>query len=51
MRDQDGSDPQLRFTEGASYPVRTVKLSPVVKIVFDVYVNGERVRRAAYSLR
>lgn len=51
VRAEDENDPKLRGAAGSSYLVRTVKLVQGEKTVFEAYVNGERVRRAAYSLR
>ena len=53
LRAEDNNDQKLRVIEsgpmqGTAYLVRTVQLSPG-KNVLEVYVDGERVRRTAYS--
>jgi len=47
VRAADETDPKLRFRGEGYYLVRTVNLQPG-KNVFEIYVEGERVRRAAY---
>lgn len=51
VRAADETDPKLREARGFYYLVRTVTLTPGIKNVVEIHVNGERVRRAAYSLR
>lgn len=48
VRAVDNADPKLRFANGAYYLVRTVVLAEG-KNVFEVFVDGERVRRVAYT--
>lgn len=43
-------DPKLRKAGGFSYLVRSVDLLPG-KNVFEIHLNGERIRRVAYTLR
>ena len=50
VRAVDQSNPKLRSANGFSYLVRSVDLLPG-KNVFEIYIDGERVRRAAYALR
>lgn len=50
VRAGDESDPKLRFAGEAAYLVRSVELLPG-KNVFEIYVEGERIRRVAYTLR
>lgn len=50
VRAMDETDPKLRGTDGFSYLVRSVFLMPG-KNIFEIYVDGERVRRTAYTLR
>jgi ELWxxDGT repeat protein len=49
IRAIDSSDPKLRNANDAYYFVRTVELLPGQKNVLEIYVDGERVRRAAYA--
>jgi hypothetical protein len=49
IRAQDASDPKLRLHAlGGKYFVRTVELGPK-KNAFEIYIDGKRVWRAAYS--
>jgi hypothetical protein len=48
VRALDNTDPKLRFANGAYYLVRTIDLAEG-KNVFEIFVDGERVRRVAYS--
>jgi len=53
VRALDATDPKLRVIDsgpmaGANYLVRTVKLA-AGKNVLEIYVDGERVRRTAYT--
>lgn len=50
VRAVDSTDPKLRFANGAYYLVRTIVLAEG-KNVFEVFVDGERVRRVAYTQR
>jgi hypothetical protein len=50
VRAADTANPKLRFAKGFYYLVRTVDLVPGQKNVIEGYVNGERLRRTAYSL-
>ena len=43
------SDPKLRTANGAHYLVRTVDLVLGQKNVLEIYLDGERIRRTAYS--
>lgn len=49
VRAEDSSDPKLRIVGDANYLVRTVDLIQGQKNVLEVYLDGERVRRTAYS--
>jgi len=49
VRAVDANDPKLRFAGDAYYLVRTVELVDNRKNVFEIYVDGKRVKRAAYS--
>lgn len=49
VRAMDNTDPKLRFANDAYYLVRTVELSDG-KNAIEIFVDGERVRRAAYTL-
>jgi hypothetical protein len=49
VRASDANDPKLRTANGFQYLVRTVTLKAGMKNVLEIYVDGERVRRAAYS--
>ena len=49
VRAADASDSKLRAAKGFQYLVRTVTLKAGMKNVLEIYVDGERVRRAAYS--
>tara|TARA_B110000503_G_C7168919_1_gene423317 strand:- start:130 stop:1977 length:1848 start_codon:yes stop_codon:yes gene_type:complete len=49
VRAADANDPKLRTANGFQYLVRTVTLKAGMKNVLEIYVDGERVRRAAYS--
>jgi hypothetical protein len=51
VRAIDESDPKLREANGFYYLVRTVNLRPGMKNVVEIFANGERVRRAAYTVR
>lgn len=42
-------DSKLRFVNGSNYLVRTVNLVEGQKNAIEVYLNGERIRRSAYS--
>jgi hypothetical protein len=48
VRAVDNTDPKLRFANGAYYLVRTIDLAEG-KNVFEIFVDGERVRRVAYT--
>lgn len=48
VRAEDETDPKLRFANDAYYLVRTVELSEG-KNAIEIFVDGERQRRAAYS--
>lgn len=50
VRASDNSDPKLRLANGSSYLVRTLVLV-AGKNVIEIHVDGERVKRAAYTLR
>lgn len=47
VNDVDGTDPKLRFANGASYLVRSVDLNPG-KNRFEIKLDGVRVWRATY---
>ena len=49
VRATDASDPKLRIVDDANYLVRTVDLVAGMKNILEVYIDGERVRRTAYS--
>lgn len=49
VRAENVSNPKLRETKGFYYLVRTVTLSPGKKTVLEGYLNGERLRRSAYT--
>ena len=49
VRAADANDSKLRTANGFHYLVRTVTLKAGMKNVLEIYVDGERVRRAAYS--
>jgi hypothetical protein len=49
VRAADSTDPKLRSANGAYYLVRTVELVAGQKNVIEIYVDGERVKRAAYA--
>lgn len=49
VRAEDTADPKLRLVEESNYLVRTVELVEGQKNVLEVYLDGERVRRTAYS--
>ena len=49
VRAVDGTDPKLRSANGFYYLVRTVELVEGQKNVFEIYVDGERTTRTAYS--
>ena len=49
VRATSESDPKLRTANGAHYLVRTVDLVQGKKNVLEVYVDGIRIKRAAYS--
>lgn len=51
VRAVDEADPKLRVANGFSYLVRTVNLVRGQKNVLEIFVDGERLRRAAYTLR
>jgi hypothetical protein len=51
VRAVDESDPKLREANGFYYLVRTVSLKAGMKNVVEIFVDGERVRRAAYTVR
>jgi hypothetical protein len=50
VRATDSSDPKLRTVNSSAYLVRSVDLR-IGKNVFEIYLDGERVRRTAYTLR
>ena len=50
IRAVDESDPKLRTANGYHYLVRTLDLE-LGKNVIEIYVDGERVRRVAYTRR
>jgi hypothetical protein len=49
VRAIDETDAKLREANGFYYLVRTVTLKAGMKNVLEIYVDAERVRRAAYS--
>ena len=49
VRAESTSDPKLREANGSHYLVRTVNLVPGQKNVLEIYVDGVRAWRAAYS--
>jgi hypothetical protein len=49
VRATSAEDPKLRTAKGAHYLVRTVNLVQGKKNVLEVYVEGIRIKRAAYS--
>ena len=49
VRAADANDPKLRTANGFQYLVRTVTLKAGMKNALEIYVDGIRVRRAAYS--
>lgn len=49
VRALDDSDPKLRNANGAQYLVRTVELVRGQKNVLEIYVDGVRTKRAAYT--
>ena len=49
MNAADAADPKLRSANGASYLVRTINLVAGQKNVVEIYVDGERTTRAAYT--
>jgi hypothetical protein len=49
VRAEDSSDPKLRIVGDSNYLVRTVNLIQGQKNILEVYLDGERVRRTAYS--
>lgn len=51
VRAVDETDPKLRKANGFNYLVRTVNLKAGQKNAVEIYVDGERVRRAAYTVR
>jgi hypothetical protein len=51
VRAVDETDPKLRKANGFNYLVRTVNLKAGTKNAVEIYVDGERVRRAAYTVR
>jgi hypothetical protein len=51
VRAVDETDPKLRKANGFNYLVRTVNLKAGMKNAVEIYVDGERVRRAAYTVR
>ena len=48
VRASDESNPKLRFANGSHYLVRTIDLS-AGKNVLEIFVDGERIRRVAYT--
>ena len=48
IRTVDETNPRLRFANSSYYFVRTVKLEPG-KNTLEIYVDGQRVRRVAYT--
>lgn len=48
VRAVDSTDPKLRFANGAHYLVRTIELAEG-KNAIEIFVDGERVRRVAYT--
>ena len=51
VRAIDATDPKLRTANGFSYLVRTVELEPGMKNAVEIYVDGIRERRAAYTVK
>ena len=51
VRAVDATDPKLRTANGFSYLVRTVELKPGMKNAVEIYVDGVRERRAAYTVK
>jgi hypothetical protein len=50
VRASDASDPKLRFANDSYYLVRTLKLISGQKNILEIYIDGKKVKRAAYSL-
>lgn len=50
VRAVDETDPKLRSSDQGPYLVRTVDLAPGKNVV-EVFVDGERIRRTAYTAR
>ena len=50
VRAENTEDPKLRNAQGSYYLVRTVELMPG-KQALEIYLDGERVWRAAYTLK
>ena len=49
VRATSAADPKLRTANGASYLVRKVDLVEGQKNILEVYLDGVRIKRAAYS--
>ena len=49
VRATSAADPKLRTANGASYLVRKVDLVEGQKNVLEVYLDGDRIKRAAYN--
>lgn len=49
VRASSADDPKLRSTDGVAYLVRSLELASNQKNVIEIYVSGERIRRAAYG--
>ena len=49
VRATSAADPKLRTANGAHYLVRTVELIKGQKNILEVYLDGVRIKRAAYS--
>jgi ELWxxDGT repeat protein len=50
VRASDASDPKSRFANDSYYLVRTLKLISGQKNILEIYIDGKKVKRAAYSL-
>ena len=49
VRAVDETDAKLREANGSYYLVRTVRLVPGQKNALEIYLDGERIWRAAYA--
>ena len=49
VRAVSAADPKLRTANGAHYLVRTVDLVEGQKNILEVYLDGVRIKRTAYS--